>query len=402
MKLLVKDSGIWQWAFFSFMLAGLAGFLYRLGFITSLPIEISLENVRHAHSHLMFFCWAALLPMYLIKLDTIPGYHAALGARLMKASLYFSLFFGLLSFPSFLVWGYTPVAFSSAYIPVSAILSGLVMIGWYGFIAGYLITRQYKSDLLPNPWFEGALVMLFISSLGAWGVGFAEFFSIGGPLFGKALTHFFLAVFVEGWVLLVLLGLIARSLKIEDNEYALSPGIMVGLIAIGAPLTFPYGIPESFVSINMSVAARMGGILVAEGVIIFAYSVYKSRKNSLGIWSWVLVLLVIKAAMQITASLSPADLWLSDHGIRILYLHVTLLGALTIGLVAFLSNEEKMSSGYFYGVVISIVILLLSLILLTTIWPEPVSGVWIYTVLAITASFPIVAITIFWMRLRNN
>lgn len=402
MKLLVKDSGIWQWAIFCFVLAGLAGFLYRMGFLVALPYEVSLENIRHAHSHLMFFCWAGLLPMYLIKLDTIPGYHAAFGAKLMKASLYFSLLFGLLSFPSFLLWGYEPVAIGSANIPVSAVISGLVMIGWYGFMAGYVITRKYKRDFTPNAWFEGALLMLLISSLGAWGVGFVEFISIGGPMFGKALTHFFLAVFVEGWVLLVLMGLIAKSLKLKDEDFALSPGILVGLIAIGAPLTFPYGIPESFVSINMSVAARMGGVLIAEGVLLYVYSVYRSRKHSMGIWIWPLAFLAVKALMQLAASLSPADLWLSDHGIRVLYLHVTLLGALTIGLSAFLSKEENISNRYFYGVLISVVILLFSLIFLTSLWPEPLSGIWIYTALAVTAIFPILAMTLFWIKLRKS
>ncbi|MDR9414972.1 MAG: hypothetical protein RI564_01720 [Gracilimonas sp.] len=402
MKLLVKDSGIWQWAMFSFVLAGLAGFLYRLGFIVSMPYEVSLENVRHAHSHLMFFCWAALLPMYLIKLDTIPGYHAAFGARLMKGSLYFSLVTGLLSFPAFFFWGYSSVAIGSAQIPVSAVLSGLVMIGWYGFMSGYLVTRKQKKNFIPNTWFEGALLMLFISSLGAWGVSLVEFISIGGALFGKALTHFFLAVFVEGWVLLVLMGLIAKSLKMEDEDFTLPPGILVGLIAIGAPLTFPYGIPESFVSINMSVAARMGGVLIAEGVLLYVYSVYKSKRLSLGIWIWPLGLLALKAVMQLIASLSPADLWLSDHGVRVLYLHVTLLGALTLGLAAFLSREENISQPYFYGLVFSILLLLFSLIFLTSLWPEPISGVWIYSAMVITAIFPILAMLVFWLKLRKS
>jgi len=227
MKLLVKDSGIWQWAMFSFVLAGLTGFLYRFGFIIPLPDELNLENIRHAHSHLMFFGWATLLPMYLIKLDSVPGYHAAFGARLMKGSLWFSLIFGFMSFPSFFLWGYRAVEMGGVTLPISAIISGVVMIGWYGFIVGYLITRKYKRDFKSNIWFEGALLMLFISSLGAWGVGFAEIIGIGGPLFGKALTHFFLAVFVEGWVLLVLIGLIAKSLKMNDNDFALSPCIVV-------------------------------------------------------------------------------------------------------------------------------------------------------------------------------
>ncbi|WP_020401606.1 hypothetical protein [Gracilimonas tropica] len=402
MKLLFKDSGIWQWAMFSFVLAGLAGFLYRLGFIVPLPYELSLENVRHAHSHLMFFGWAALLPLYLIKLDTIPGYHAAVGARLMKASLWMSVAFGLLSFPSFFLWGYSPVSIGSANIPISAVISGLVMLSWYGFMAGYLITRKYKRDFKPNIWFEGALVMLFVSSLGAWGVGFSEVLGIGGPLFGKALTHFFLAVFVEGWVLLVLIGLMAKSLKLDDEEFALSPCILVGLIAFGAPLTFPYGIPESFVDINMSVAARMGGVLIAEGLLLFVYSAFRSRGRSLGLWKWPLILLGLKALMQLIASLSPADLWLSDHGIRIFYLHTTLLGALTLGLAVFLGKEQSLPDSYFIGVMISVLLLLFSLIFLTGLWPVVLSGVWIYTALAIAATFPIIAMSVFWIKLRKS
>ena len=402
MKLLFKDSGIWQWAMFSFVLAGLAGFLYRLGFIVPLPYELNLENVRHAHSHLMFFGWAALLPLYLIKLDTIPGYHAAFGARLMKASLWMSVAFGLLAFPSFFLWGYSPVSIGSANIPISAVISGLVMLSWYGFMAGYLITRKYKRDFKPNIWFEGALVMLFVSSLGAWGVGFSEILGIGGPLFGKALTHFFLAVFVEGWVLLVLIGLMAKSLNLNDEEFALSPSILVGLIAFGAPLTFPYGIPESFVDINMSVAARMGGVLIAEGLLLFVYSAFRSRGRSLGLWKWPLILLGLKALMQLIASLSPADLWLSDHGIRIFYLHTTLLGALTLGLAVFLGKEQSLPDSFFFGVMISVLLLLFSLILLTGLWPVVLSGVWIYTALAIAATFPIIAMSIFWIKLRKS
>lgn len=402
MKLLIKDSGIWQWAMFSFVLAGLTGFLYRLGFIVPLPLDLNLENIRYAHSHLMFFGWAALFPMYFIKLDSVPGYHAAFGARFMKNSLWFSLIFGFLSFPAFLLWGYQPVEIGGANLPLSAIISGIVMIGWYGFIAGYLITRKNKHNFNPNVWFEVALLMLFISSLGAWGVGFVEIVGIGGPLFGKALTHFFLAVFVEGWVLLVLIGLIARSLKMQADDFALSPCILVGLIAFGAPLTFPYGIPESFVSINMSVAARMGGILIAEGVLLFVYSAWKTQRGKLSLWIWPLGFLALKGIMQLIASVSPADLWLSDHGIRIFYLHVTLLGALTTGLIAFLSEKESLPKKYFYGVLLAVSVLLFSLIFMTSLWPESLSGIWIYTALTVTAILPIIAVSIFWMQLNRS
>lgn len=402
MKALVKDLGIWQWALFSFVLAAFGGFLFRLGFIYPLPYDLNLANLRHAHSHLMFFGWAALLPLYLIKLEIIPGYHAAFGARLMKASLWGALFFGLLSFPAFILWGYNSVSVGSAVIPVSAIISGLAMIGWYGFMAGYLITRFRKNQFQPNIWFEGALVMLFVSSLGAWGVGFSEMLQIGGPLFGKALTHFFLATFVEGWVILVLLGFIAKALEINEDDFVVSPLVLVGLIAIGAPLTFPYGMSESMISINLSVAARMGGFLVAEGILIFVYSVVKTREKTLSIWIWPILFLIMKAIMQLIASVSPADLWLSDHGIRILYLHVILLGAFTTGMIGLLDKDANIGHRYFYAILISVCLVIVSLIFITGFWPPFLTGVWIYEVLTITAALPIITVFVFWMKLKNQ
>jgi hypothetical protein len=401
MKALIKDSKIWQWAIFSFVVAGLTGFLYRLGFLIPLPFELSLENIRHAHSHLMFFGWASLLPLYFIKLDTVPGYHSAIGARFMKSGLWSVVGFGLLSFPFFMVWGYSSVPIGEATLPFSVIFSGLVMIGWYVFMIGYLFTRFRKREFIPNVWFEGALVMLFVSSLGAWGVGLVEMLHFGGPLFGKALTHFFLATFVEGWVVLVLLGLIVKALNVTEEDLMLSPLVLVGLIAIGSPLTFPYGISESMVSLNLSVAARMGGVLVAEGVLLFVYSVVRSRKGRLGIWIWPLLFLGMKGIMQLIAAVSPAGLWLSEHGIRIFYLHVLLLGAFTTGVTIYLMEGLKVAKGYFYGVLGSVGAVILSLILMTSFWPSVLSGIWIYTALVIAALLPVCGMCIFWWKMNK-
>lgn len=400
MTSLSKNSGIWHWSMFSFVLAGCTGFLFRLGFVHTLPIDLNFENLRHAHSHLMFFGWASLLPLYLIKMDAVPGYHAALGARLMKSALWWITVFALLSYPAFVLYGYQPVHLGDSNLPIAAILSGLVMVGWYIFMIGYLITRFRKHDFKVNPWYEGALFMLFISSLGAWGVGILQFVSFGGSLLPKALTHFFLATFSEGWVVLVLIGLIARSLKLSEDDYVVSPMIIIGVIAIGAPLTFPYGLSDSFISFDLSVAARMGGLLIAEGILIFVYSVFKIRWNKLSLWIWPLLFLVLKAIMQVTASVSPADLWLSDFGIRILYLHVMLLGAFTTGITCYLQQAANIKPAYFYGVLVSVTAVILSLILMTHFWPDSLSGIWIYEVLMVAAILPVIAMTVFWIQLK--
>lgn len=402
MTSLSKNSGIWHWSMFSFILAGLTGFLFRFGFVEPLPMGLSFENLRHAHSHLMFFGWGSLLPLYLIKLHTLPGYHAALGAKLMRGALWWILMFTLLSYPPFLLYGYEPVVLAGSRIPLAAILSGMVMVGWYIFMAGYLVTRFKKKDFSPNAWFEGALFALAISSLGAWAVGILQFVPFGGPLLSKALTHFFLATFMEGWVLLVLLGFISISLKVKEDDYVVSPTILVGLIAIGAPLTFPYGISSSLISFDLSVAARMGGLLIAEGVLLFIYSAGISRWKELSIWKWPLLFLILKSILQVIASVSPVELWLSDHGIRILYLHVVLLGAYTTGICCYLSQIAEIQKSYFYFIVISVSFLILTLIPLTHLWPDFLNGVWVYEALMAGALLPVIAISLFWLKLAQR
>ncbi|MGN8226092.1 hypothetical protein [Gracilimonas sp. BCB1] len=401
MTSLAKNSGIWQWAMFSFVLAGLTGFVFRFGFVEPLPVDLNLDNVRHAHSHLMFFGWATLLPLYLIKLDVVSGYHAALGVRLMKNALWWIVVFSLLSFPAFLLYGYKPVALGNASLPLSVIFSGMVMLGWYGFMAGYWITRRRKKGYTPNPFFDGALVMLFVSSLGAWSVGILQMANVGGVLLSKALTHFFLATFIEGWVILVLMGLVAKALQLKEDECEVSPNVLIGLVAIGAPLTFPYGIADGLINFDLSVAARTGGVLIAEGVLLFVYSVIKNRRTNLSIWIWPLLFLVLKSVMQLVASVSPMEMWLSDHGTRILYLHTTLLGAFTVGVIWFLHQLADMPKKYFYSVLSSVALLIMSLVLMTTLWPASLSGPWIFDVLATVAIFPVIAVVFFWIKLKR-
>src|SRR5690625_7221492 len=48
---------IWQLSLFSFLVASFTGFLYRYGLFYPLPGDLGFANIRHAHSHLMFFNW---------------------------------------------------------------------------------------------------------------------------------------------------------------------------------------------------------------------------------------------------------------------------------------------------------------------------------------------------------
>lgn len=392
---------IWQVAFACFILAGITGTFYRLGIVGWLPWDLSLQNIRHAHSHLMFFGWAVPLPLYifLTKIAADTGTNKT-AIRWMRRSLWGCLFFGILSYPFFLFFGYHSVEIGAFTMPLSVIMSGMVMITWYLFIGSYLAVRN-KLESRINPWYEASLVMLFISSLGAWGVALIQYIDPVNQLFMKALTHFFLAVFTEGWVLLAVLAILFDALSLKDRDLLLSPGVLIGMIAVGAPLTFPYGISESLLNPMLLNSARFGGLIIAVALFILLYGFLKSGKWKTSIWIWPLGLILIKALMQLSTSILPSEFWLADHALRILYLHVLLLGILTLGCVGWMHQQTGVAGKSYTLLASAVMVVLVSLFLMTRFWPEDWSGMWIFYLATGATLLPVLALGLEWIKLNS-
>lgn len=398
-------SYLWNISLGCFVVAALTGFLYRLGMVGWLPasLGLGLDNIRHAHSHLMFFGWAVPFPLViLINYMVSKGAGSRSGVAWMRYSIAGALAFGILSYPFFLWYGYRPVAIGSASLPLSVIFSGLVMICWYGFLWGYNKVRHLLNDDASQPWFDGALVMLLVCSLGAWGVAVMQAVNPENHLFMKSLTHFFLATFTEGWVVLVLLAILVMKLQPTSEHWKLSPNFWLGCMAIGAPLTFPYGISESLLSPMLLIVARIGGGLVAIGLLGVSYAFISSGNWKHKLWGWAVGLLTFKAVMQLVASIAPSSFWLSNQALRIFYLHVLLLGALTLTMTAWLQDRAKISDNYFNAIVISVFAVLLSLLLPTSFWPVNWGGIWIFQALVVAALLPALAMGMQWIAIRTQ
>lgn len=399
----LNNQWLWHASVACFVLAGLTGFLYRLGMIGWVPGELSLGNIRHAHSHLMFFGWAVPLPLYIIMQKIIDKTDdVAKGISWMRYSIAAILFFGLMAYPFFLFYGYRPVALGSATLPLSVIFSGFVMISWYGFIIGYWQSRSSLQDDESLPWIDGALILLVVCSLGAWGVAVIQEWAPQSHLLMKSMTHFFLAAFTEGWVVLVICGILISELEIDKQNWWTSPQFALGAIAIGAPLTFPYGISESLLTPILLGTARFGGGLAAIGLLLVMGAIFRSGKWKHPIWIWPVALLILKGVMQLGASVVPSSFWLSDPGLRVLYLHILLLGGLTLLAFAWFNNRSMVPNNYFYIIGVSILVTLITLLMFTGVWPQVLSGTWIIDALAIGAILPILTVIIYWIKLTQS
>lgn len=349
---------VWQLSLGSFILAALTGFLYRFGMLYPLPASLDLINIRHAHSHLMFFNWISP-PMMAWMASSMAGRKGvSIKHGKYKWCLYSMLFLGFLSYPFFLFYGYRTVAIGSANLPLAAILSGFVMFTWYWFAWLYYCDRNRTVDDLSLSIFDGALAALLISSLGAWGVSIFQFGGVDNPLLSSALTHFFLAVFTEGWAVLGIIGMIWD--QSNTSPLPVDSGWLWKPILIGSMLIFPFSLTQSMVSPLMLYSAKTGLVLIVISLSINLFFFLKNGYNGF-IWKTIFSLIGIKILFEIIAIL-PVNLWPGEHGLRILYLHLLLLGIVSITLFQIYYIDHQLTQRQLFTGTVLLVLLSLFMI----------------------------------------
>lgn len=394
---------IWKSSLFYFVLAGVTGVLFRIGMVGGDVFGFSLQNIRHAHSHLMFFGWAGLLPFY-IMFRYIKNINSG-AKQWMKVSMISIVILSPITYLFFLFWGYHPVSIGDADLPLSAIFSSLVMIAWYIFIYGYWKVKP-EVETEAQSWFTLALIMLGLSSLGAWGVGALQAFGLDNMLLAKAMTHFFLGTFTEGWVVVFIIGVLIKELELKAENFLISPDKLRLMILLGAPLTFSYGIPESLLTPELLWSAKIGGLSSSTAVILVIFASWDKCRGKKAIWFWPIVLLAVKAITQISASVISSEFWFSDHNLRILYLHILLLGAFTITGFGWLKITFNIKEIYFKMMIYSCLFVLVSLMLPTNLIPIGFKGVWIFYTMIIAACLPIISALFFkfqvYYKASNN
>ncbi len=385
---------IWKLSLLSFIIAAMTGFLYRYGMLYPLPDWLNFANIRHAHSHLMFFNWVSP-PLMVLMIDRLIQNENVHAIRSFSNCLYVMLFLGFLSFPFFLLYGYHSVAIGSASLPLAAIISGFVMITWYWFGWLWMKYRNEDDSSIPLTFYEGALLALMVSSLGAWGVSIFQFTPIDSPLISSAMTHFFLAVFTEGWAVLAVLGLIWTKVETDPNSLPVKKEWLWIPILVGSMLIFPYSLTESLVTTPMLISAMAGMLLI---ILSTALNVWLFFKNGLFkgfIWQTILILLCLKVLMQALALL-PIDIWPGEHGLRVLYLHLLLLGVISILLTDLFYPLKYFNLKVIF--IISVILVLISLLMISGYWPPSLTPPGLYFWIMIIALLPVIPVTLIYFK----
>jgi hypothetical protein len=301
--------------------AGSVGSYLRFGLAYGLPEGWGqIANIVHAHSHTMFG-WTILALMTLIwhRLPAYTGKPLPKGVRWQMAATFV---FSLLQLVAFWPNGYDVTRIGPAELPLGAISAGFAGLTWFWFMWLYWrATRGMSEKPLPVRLWNWAVVLLFISSMGALAEPGLLMMHIESDFAKHLFLHLFLDLFTTGWLLMATFGAIVAYLGDKKPLNGLPSATLLALVILP---TFLLGMPPDALPTWLFWVASLSNLVVAGIVAVYLYRFFQRRDDlPLLVKFGLLGLLVqIGAALLMVV---PA-IWAWGAGtLRIFYLHDMLL-----------------------------------------------------------------------------
>lgn len=299
-------------AIFFFLLSTSVGVLLRWSFLETIP-GLNFTYALHAHSHTLYFGWAAL-SIFALAFERIGADDAkvrwALGSIVGIA---------IATFLAFITGGYSRPAI---------IVSSVSLFVWAANILLFLSRARHKPGVEIS-FLRVAVVYVGIagcSALGRVGILVAK---VSDPLYGQLAVFGFLHAFASFFVF-GLFGLLIG--KLRDAGAMLEEQKLRGALVMMAALsffTFPLGVHGGSKTL-LGEVARIVAVLLVIPAWRLVSSLWKSVRPLspslrtpvrflLGVW-------LAKASMELTGAFGFSEIATSLRHPAILYLHVLLLG----------------------------------------------------------------------------
>lgn len=388
---------VWEWsaALVCFIVAGMCGTYFRLSAAGFSPLgELPFEHLRNAHSHLMLFSWASPPLMILmtkrLKREGAKNFRERSLRRIIRANL----LIGALSFGPFLVYGYKSAQLGSAKIPLTIILSTLGMFVWYAFAWVYWRARRgLEADLTWRLW-DLAVFFLALCTLGAWARGVFMGMKLGSGTLNQASIQFFVITFSFGWLGLGVLGELFRRVDPAALARVKHRKLASWLLGVGTPLVFlnaPMGdIPQS-----LRLAGNLSSLMLGAGLCVLVIQLFKAASSrpplptrAMGLVGFIMVGTAIPFLMDLGNQL----------GLRVLFVHLLLLGVVTLSLLEARALELGEELGC--AMPMGIAVLLVTMLPTTGLWPAALYRPWAYYLVAAGSSAPWLAAS--WLVIRRR
>ncbi len=199
-----------------FVVVGILGTWLRARFVGLMPLSLQPANVIHADSHVAFFGWAsvALFGGIYYVLPQLTG-RPLTGVSVIRWQLRLIHVSTIGALITFAAGGYTPASI------VFSTLNGLL---WYVFVWVYWknVTDLPRPLPVPLRYLHVAVTLLVLSSTGTWLVSAVTATGMDAPLLEAAGLHLFLNNFIDGWLVIGLLGLTTFVLSSSRADDAAS------------------------------------------------------------------------------------------------------------------------------------------------------------------------------------
>jgi hypothetical protein len=392
--MMLSYRNLWLISLAVFGLAGSTGAFLRFGVLYGMA-GLEYANVRHAHSHLMYFGWVtpALMALISVQLTRLTGKP---DSPWLRRIILATIGFGLLAYIPFLLFGYRLAEIGSARLPLSVMAAFLNVLAWYAF--AWVYRRQVKDAPPTRPlWlWNAAVLFLLLATIGTLGLPVLAIAGIHSPLWSMALTHIFLDLFSEGWIVLAILGLAYAAFPAAARH----PWARRGgeLLVAGLPVIFLLYMPVHLVPPALRWLGSAGGLLVIAGTLANVVVLWPVVER---LWRVPLVFLGFKAITQLGLLIPEFARWAEITRLRVPYLHWLLLGFTT--LVLFYAAARLWSIRGRWGMTLAVIVLSLTLLPLTGLWPPALGGLWAIHAAAWAALGPvIVAVVVLVTSLRAD
>ncbi len=313
-----------RYAFFAVLimvLAGATGSFLRFALAYGMPPGWGqIRHVVHAHSHTMFG-WTILALMALIwsEIPRLTGKPLPRGVTWQMGATFI---FSLLQLPAFWPNGYGITQIGPARMPLGAMSAGFAGLTWFWFMGLYGRAVRGGRSSLPLRLWHGAVVLLFIASLGAMAEPVLMILKVENEFVKHLFLHLFLDLFTTGWLLLAIFGALWAYLQ---NQGITPQGwLPVASLALVALPTFLLGMPPSMLSPAMYWVAVIANLALAVLAAFHLRQFWINRRQLPLLVQFGLAGLVIQMGAAVLMLVPSVWQW-GVGTLRIFYLHNMLL-----------------------------------------------------------------------------
>ncbi len=312
-----------------FSLAAAFGLFLRWQFVDPTP-GIRYTYFLHAHSHLMFLGWVFNL-LYLSFIEhNLPN---------SGRKNYLKLFIAL----QFLVIAMTISFPIQGYGLYSIIFSTLHTLAVMGFIPVFF--RNTRRDKRVSTWFARvALIFFFISTAGPFSLGYLMSNDLGQTVWYNFSIYYYLHFQYNGFFLFGVLSLFFQLLEKKKISFSDEQALKFGKwMAVACVPAYALSILFAKPPLVFNVIGALAAVLQLAALAIFLVELASIRTavgrgfkpQTLVIFALVFSALIVKSILQLLSAYPAiAEFAYSARPVVIAYLHLVLVGVITLFLLA--------------------------------------------------------------------